>query len=121
MPRTDDVIDVVSDLLRKRLTDIETEERRLARAVERLDGTGATPRPRKRRRRGRRKGGRREQALAIVIANPGVTLKQIAANLKMAQPAYLYSVLADLEKGRLVNKADGGGYYPTERAKREAA
>jgi hypothetical protein len=61
--------------------------------------------------RGRRSaGGRATEALALVKAQPGVTIPQLAAAMKI-QPNYLYRVLPKLAaNGQL--KRDGKGWHP---------
>ncbi len=62
--------------------------------------------------RGRRSGGgtRAAQALALVRSRPGVTIPEIAEELKI-QPNYLYRVMPALEKAKSVKK-QGKGYHP---------
>lgn len=60
--------------------------------------------------RGRRSGGgtRAAQALALVQSRPGVTIPEIAKELKI-QPNYLYRVMPGLEKEGSI-KRQGKGY-----------
>jgi hypothetical protein len=62
--------------------------------------------------RGRRGGGgtRAAQALALVQSRPGVTIPEIAKELKI-QPNYLYRVMPGLEKDGSI-KRQGKGYHP---------
>jgi hypothetical protein len=71
---------------------------------------------RPRRTRGRPKGTRprADQALALVKANPGITIAQIAAKMGIKQN-YLYRVLPSLATSGLVEK-DGRGWRPTAAA-----
>jgi hypothetical protein len=64
--------------------------------------------------RTRPKGGetRGAQALALVRANPGITVPNIAAKLAIT-PNYLYRVLAGLADDGVVMKRDQG-WYPTQ-------
>jgi len=63
-------------------------------------------------RRGRPKGSgtRDKEALALVMATPGVTIPEIANEMGIKQN-YLYRVLPSLEKDGLVRKK-GRGWYP---------
>jgi hypothetical protein len=61
--------------------------------------------------RGRRSGGTRSaQALELVKARPGITIPEIASELKIA-PNYLYRVMPGLVKEGAV-KLEGKGYHP---------
>ena len=64
--------------------------------------------------RGRRSGGgtRAAQALALVQSRPGVTIPEIAKELKI-QPNYLYRVMPGLEKDGSI-KRQGRGYAPAK-------
>jgi len=67
-------------------------------------------------RRGRPKGSgkRAEEALALVKANPGITIPDIAEQIGIKQN-YLYRVLPSLaSEGRV--KKDGRGWHPIEAA-----
>jgi len=103
----------VRELLSSRLTELDEEKVRVERAIEALGRNGSAPaparRPRKRRRR-RRGGGRREQAVELIGAKPGITASDIARAMKI-KPNYLYRVLGDLEKEGRVKK-DGRSYSP---------
>lgn len=77
--------------------------------------TRATPRRRAGRGpgrpRGRRGGGTRAaQALALVKSRPGITIPEIASELKI-EPNYLYRVMPALVKDGTV-KRDGKGWSP---------
>jgi hypothetical protein len=110
-----------------RLTELQDEVRKLQAARAALVGTRRGPgRPpaatttrtastkttarRRGRPRGRRSGGgtRAAQALALVRSRPGVTIPEIAKELKI-QPNYLYRVMPALEKDGSVKK-HGKGY-----------
>ncbi len=61
--------------------------------------------------RGRRAGGTRaSQALDLVRSRPGITIPQIAENLKI-EPNYLYRVMPKLVSDGLVRR-DGQGWHP---------
>jgi hypothetical protein len=63
-------------------------------------------------RRGRPRGGntRAKQALELVAAQPGVTIRELAAAMNI-QPNYLYRVLPQMEKdGKVARK--GQGWHP---------
>jgi ribosomal protein S25 len=65
-------------------------------------------------RRGRRKGSgtRAAQAHKLVKANPGITIPELAAKMKIKQN-YLYRVLPGLQKEGLVRK-EGKGWHPKD-------
>ena len=103
----------------KELKPLVEEYQTLERAREALQGV-ATPRrgpgrppgsrtrsPVKRRRR-RRGGTRREQALKLVKANPGITVGELAKQLRIRQN-YLYRVMGELRDEGAVKK-QGRGY-----------
>jgi hypothetical protein len=80
-------------------------------------GSGATSSTRRRsgrrpgRPRGRRSGGTRAtQALELVRKQPGITIPQIAENLKI-EPNYLYRVMPKLVADGQVSR-DGQGWHP---------
>jgi hypothetical protein len=72
----------------------------------------AKPRKARAKRSGRQKGqGKRAlEALGIVQAQPGITIPEIAAKMKIKQN-YLYRVLPGLEKDKKIRK-DGRGWHP---------
>jgi hypothetical protein len=68
--------------------------------------------PRGRRGRPKGSGKRSEEAFALVKANPGITIPQIAEHMGIKQN-YLYRVLPTLaSEGRV--KKDGRGWHPVE-------
>ena len=113
------VLKEVRDLLKGRLTDLDTEKKQVERAIAALNGTGkpgrrpgrpkatkaTTPTGRR-----KRKGTREEQALKMIQDNPGITASDIAKAMKI-KPNYLYRVLGALEKEGRVKK-DGRKYDP---------
>jgi len=115
--------------IRARLAELKPlveEYQRLEVAVAALDGVpanGTTRRPRStvkravsssstsgRRGRPRGSGTRSKQALEIVRARPGVTIGELAEEMKIKQN-YLYRVLPALAKDGLVTKK-GRGWHP---------
>ncbi len=73
--------------------------------------TGARRGRRPGRPRGRRSGGTRGvQALELVRSRPGITIPEIAKELKI-QPNYLYRVMPKLESDGSI-KREGQGYHP---------
>jgi len=72
----------------------------------------AKPRKTRAKRSGRPKGqGKRAlEAFGIVQAQPGLTIPEIAAKMKI-KPTYLYRVLPGLEKEKKIRK-DGRGWHP---------
>jgi hypothetical protein len=125
MPSTSKVLDEARDLVTKRLAELNDERKRLERALVELGGGGKKAgrrpgRPRgstskskskssaaakkgPRRRRKRRGGTRADQAVTLIQQNPGITASEIAKQMKI-KPNYLYRVLSDLEKQKLVKK-----------------
>ena len=105
----------------ERLRELKTEVSRLEAARSALIGRGPG-RPRgsstttRRRRgpgrpRGRRRGNTRAvQALELVKSRPGITIPQIATEIKI-EPNYLYRVMPRLEQDGQV-KRDGKGWVP---------
>lgn len=131
MPSTTHVLDEARDLVMKRLAELDDERKRLERALAELGGkvTGRTGgrrpgrppgsgrkaagrppgRPKKRR---RRSGTRADQAVGLVVGNPGISASDIAKQMKI-KPNYLYRVLGDLEKEKRVTKK-GRQYFPSK-------
>jgi hypothetical protein len=107
----------------ERLRELKTEVSRLEAARSALVGRGpgrprgsssTTTRRRRRgpgRPRGRRRGKTRAvQALELVRSKPGITIPEIAAQIKI-EPNYLYRVMPRLEQEGQV-KRDGKGWKP---------
>ncbi|HEX6117666.1 MAG TPA: hypothetical protein VFY99_11235 [Solirubrobacterales bacterium] len=117
-----DTIDQVRNLLQDRLRELDDERAQVRKALSDLGGGRRGPgRPRGsrnraatsaggRRRRRRRGGTRRDQAVKMVAANPGISAGQIAKEMKIA-PNYMYRVMGELETEGLVRK-EGRGYHP---------
>ena len=108
----------------KELEPLHEEYLRLERAraaLSSIDGGGSSPRARAPRsgngrrspgpvvRRRREGGTRAEQALAVVRQNPGITVSDLAAELKIEQANYMYRVMANLQADGAVRK-QGRGY-----------
>ena len=121
MPSTSNALDEARDLVQKRLEELEDERRRLERALAELGGkasrrpgrpkgsTSAKSRlPKAGKRRRRRGGTRADQAVKLIEQNPGITASEIAKTMKI-KPNYMYRVLSDLEKQKLIKK-DGRKY-----------
>jgi len=107
-------LDEARGLVQNRLADLNDEKARLERALKELDGGVKRGRPRKaasstgKSRRKRRGGTRANEAVKLIAKHPGITASEIAKAMKI-KPNYLYRVLADLEKQKLVKK-DGRKY-----------
>jgi len=114
------VVEQARDLLKGRLTDLDSEKKQVERALDALNGRRRGPgRPRalgtgssptKTRSSSRRGGGRREEAVKLIEKNPGITASEIAKRMKI-KPNYLYRVLGELEKEGRVKKT-GRKYDP---------
>jgi hypothetical protein len=129
MPSTTHVLDEARDLVKRRLSELDDERKRLERALAELGGKaigrprrpGRPPGRRPGRPRGsgakgkggaprrRRKGTRADQAVTLVESRPGISASEIAKTMKI-KPNYLYRVLGDLEKEGRVKKK-GRQYY----------
>ena len=125
MPSTSNALDEARVLVQKRLEELDEVRRRLERALAELGGKATrrpgrpkgsttakgptTPKGGKRRRR--RGGTRADQAVKLIEQNPGVTASEIAKTMKI-KPNYMYRVLSDLEKQKLIKK-DGRKYSAT--------
>lgn len=123
MPSTTHALDEARELVKKRLSELDEERKRLERALAELGGK-VTGRPGRRpgrpkgsrakkapaTRRRRRKGTRADQAVKLVEGKPGISASEIAKTMKI-KPNYLYRVLGDLEKEGRVKKK-GRQYYP---------
>ncbi len=116
MPSTTHVLDEARDLVKRRLSELDDERKRLERALAELGGkvTGGRvgrgpgrPRGSGRKKGGaprrRRKGTRADQAVKLVEGSPGISASDIAKTMKI-KPNYLYRVLGDLEKEGRVKK-----------------
>jgi hypothetical protein len=71
--------------------------------------TARKGRPPAKRTRARRPGGRADQALDVIKANPGITIPELADKLGI-RPNYLYRVTAGLQKERKIRKR-GRGFH----------
>ena len=106
-------VDEAANLIRKRLSELDSERSQLERALASLtggrEGRRGPGRPRGaaasggRRRRSRRGGTRADQAVKLIKANPGIGASEIAKRLSI-KPNYMYRVLSDLQKEGKVKK-----------------
>ncbi len=99
----------------KELKPLYDEYLTLQKAKQALDGVdrpkrGAAGVRRGRRGRPRGSGGTSAKALAAIRQNPGITVTELARELKMRHPNYLYRVLPQLEAQGAVRK-DGKGWH----------
>jgi hypothetical protein len=107
-------LDQATTLLRNRIRELDSERKKLERALSNLTGgrigrrgpgrprgTGnATTTPTRRRRRGTRG----DQAVRLIKANPGITAADVAKKMRI-KPNYLYRVLGELQKEGRVKKS----------------
>ena len=99
----------------KELKPLYDEYLTLQKAKAALDGVDRPRRagaPRRGRRRGRPRGsgGTSAKALNVIRQNPGITVSDLARELKMRHPNYLYRVLPQLEAKGAVRK-EGKGWH----------
>jgi sugar-specific transcriptional regulator TrmB len=130
MPSTTDFFDETRERVLSRLADLDEERKRLERILGELGGKVARRAPGRprgsakaataatstststgtRKRRKRRGGTRADQAVALIVKEPGISASDVAKTMKI-KPNYLYRVLGDLEKEGRVKK-QGRQYYP---------
>lgn len=101
----------------KELKPLHEEYLTLQKAREALDGVNRPKRNTAGARRGRRgrprgSGGTSKKALDVIRQNPGIKVTELARELKMRHPNYLYRVLPQLEAQGAVRK-DGKGWHAT--------
>lgn len=103
------VVKQARDLLSVRLTELDKEKRQVERAMEALgpasNGSGPAPaRTSRRVKRRKRQGGTRiDEAMSLIQESPGVTASELAKAMKI-KPNYLYRVIGQLERDRMVQK-----------------
>lgn len=116
-----DTVDQARTLLERRLKELDDERRQVQSALTGLGGgtrkrgpgrpKGTSSRSR-RSRSGRPRGGARaDQAVKLIAQNPGISVSELARQMKLNAPNYLYRVLPDLEQSGKVRK-QGKGYHP---------
>jgi hypothetical protein len=103
------------DVRLKELKPVYEEYLTLQKAKAALDGVNRPRRAAAKPRRGRRgrprgSGGTSKKALEAIRKNPGVTVSELARELKMRHPNYLYRVLPQLEAQGAVRK-EGKGWH----------
>lgn len=99
----------------KELRPLHDEYLTLLKAKEALGGVSRAPAaPRRKTRAGRPRGsgGTSKKALEVIRQNPGITVANLARELRMRHPNYLYRVLPQLEAEGAVRK-DGTGWHAT--------
>ena len=99
----------------KELKPLYDEYLTLQKAKQALDGVERPRRGPAGARRGRRgrprgSGGTSKKALAVIKKNDGITVTELARELKMRHPNYLYRVLPQLEAQGAIRK-DGKGWH----------
>ncbi|MGH2924544.1 MAG: hypothetical protein ACRDK1_01080 [Solirubrobacterales bacterium] len=108
-------LDEAASLLRNRIRELDSERKKLERALSNLTGgrlgrrgpgrppksasATSTTKPRRRRR-----GTRADQAVRLIKQNPGISAADVAKKMKI-KPNYLYRVLGDLQKEGRVKKS----------------
>lgn len=102
------VIEEARKLVSDQLAVVDAEKRALERALSALDGgkpvrRGRPPKGSGKKRQRRKGGTRRDQALGLIVETPDISASDIAKVMKI-KPNYLYRVLSDLEKEKLVVK-----------------
>lgn len=104
------VLDEARGLIQTHLSALDEEKARLEKALVALNGSAPKKgRPKGTPTRRRRRGGTRaDEAVKLIAEQPGITASAIAKKMKI-KPNYLYRVLSDLEKQKLVKK-DGRTY-----------
>ncbi|MDQ3758431.1 MAG: hypothetical protein M3331_00590 [Actinomycetota bacterium] len=124
MASASSAVDEAAQLLRARISELDSERAKLERALASLtdgrEGKRGPGRPRssaassgsanRSRRRKRRGGTRAEHALKVISDSPGVSASEIAERLKM-KPNYMYRVLTELQADGKVRK-EGRAYHP---------
>jgi len=101
------------ELLEGRAAELREELRRIEDAIRSLE-TSRRSRGAPRRVAERPRGRRAEQALELIGRQPGITIRELAAEMGLKGPHYLYRVLPRLEAERLIAKS-GAGYRATKR------
>jgi hypothetical protein len=101
----------------KELKPLHEEYLTLQKARAALDGVERPRRAPAGARRGRRgrprgSGGTSKKALEVIRQNPGIKVSELARELKMRHPNYLYRVLPQLEAQGAVRK-EGKGWHAT--------
>jgi hypothetical protein len=124
-----DFLDSARRDIESRLSDLRDETKRLEKALDALRGQvtgngrrrgrraagpgrpkGSGRKPANGRRRRRRGGTRSEQAHKLVQNNPGISIADLAKEMKIT-PNYLYRVMPELQKEGKVRK-QGKGWHP---------
>ncbi len=101
-------VDEARQLLETRADELRDELKRIEEAIQSLAtsaGQGQTPGVVRARPRGRRA----EQALELIAEQPGITIRELASQMGLKGPHYLYRVLPRLEGEKLIAK-QGTGY-----------
>ena len=125
-----DFLDSARRDIESRLSDLRDETKRLEKALDALRGQvtgsgrrrgrrtagpgrpkGSGRKPANSRRRRRRGGTRSEQAHKLVQSNPGISIADLAKEMKIT-PNYLYRVMPELQKEGKVRK-QGKGWHPS--------
>ena len=114
-------LDKARSLLEQRRKELHEELRQVESALSGLGNAtrrgpgrpaGSTNSPGRKTRRKRRGGTRADQAVKIINSSPdGIGVAEVAKQMKLNAPNYLYRVLPDLEAEGKIRK-QGSTYYP---------
>jgi hypothetical protein len=101
-------IDEARQLLEARAHELRDELKRIEEAIRSL-GASAGRRREPAVAQVRPRGRRAEQALELIAEHPGITIRELASQMGLKGPHYLYRVLPRLEGENLIAKK-GSGY-----------
>jgi len=107
-------VDEARELLEARAKELRDELKRIEDAIRSLERSARPAAAGRDGGRSRPRGRRAEQALELVKAHPGITIRELAAEMGLKGPHYLYRVLPQLEREQLIARA-GEGYRAAKR------
>jgi hypothetical protein len=106
-------VDEARQLLEARARELRDELGRVERAIRSLGDASSATSP-SRANSHRRRGRRADQALELIAKHPGITITELASQMGLKGPHYLYRVLPRLEGEKLISKK-GDGYRLAKR------